>query len=264
MSVTRYRRLLWVQTRASFLQSMQYRVDFVVAGLMSFFWLGWHLIPLLVVFGQRSTIAGWTFHEALVLIGWFTVLRGILDGAINPALVDTVDRIRTGSFDYVLLKPADALFLVSTSRLMPWKVVDVLGGLGLVLYALARLGRWPDLADAAAAVVIMFAGILMLYSLWVLVICAAFWVVRLDNLTYMFSAVFDAARWPIQVFRGFWRFLFTFVLPLAVMTTYPAMALLSRLDLATGVAALAGAVLQAVITRAAWHVAVARYTSASS
>ena len=34
---------------------------------------------------------------------------------INPSLIEVTERIRTGAFDYVLLKPADAQFLVSTT-----------------------------------------------------------------------------------------------------------------------------------------------------
>lgn len=260
----RYGRLLWVQTRASLAQSMQYRVDFLIQGAMSIFWLGWHLIPLLILFRVRTEVAGWDFNGALVVIGWFTALRGVLDGVINPSLIDTVEKIRTGTFDYVLLKPADAQFLVSTARFQPWKVVDVLGGLGLVAIAFVRMGRAPALEDVALAAAMMLAGVLVLYSLWILIISIAFWVVRLDNLTFMFSAVFDAARWPIQIFRGVWRFLFTFVLPLAVMTTYPAMAMLGTLEASTAGWALGGAVAFAGIARLVWRVAIRTYTSASS
>jgi len=264
MIAARYSRLLWVQARASFAQSMQYRVDFIIQGFMSIFWLGWHLIPLLVLFNVRNTVAGWDFDSALIVIGWFTVLRGVLDGAINPSLVDTVERIRTGTLDYVLLKPADAQFLVSTARFQPWKVVDVLGGIGLVIYAFVRLGRTPPIEDIALSAIMMVAAVLVLYGLWMMVISASFWVVRLDNLTFMFSAVFDAARWPVHVFRGTWRFIFTFILPLAVMTTYPAMAILGKLSTQTALLSLAGAVALSAVSRAVWLVAVSKYTSASS
>jgi len=264
MIAARYGRLLWVQARASMAQSMQYRIDFLVQGFMSLFWLGWHLVPLLILYNVRDSVAGWDFDSALIVIGWFTALRGILDGAINPSLVDTVERIRMGTLDYVLLKPADAQFLVSTARFQPWKVVDLLGGIGLIAYAFTRIGRAPALADVGLAAVMMLASVLVLYALWMLVISAAFWVVRLDNLTFMFSAVFDAARWPIHVFRGVWRFLFTFVLPLAVMTTFPAMALLGTLSPRTAVLSLAGALAFTILARAVWLIAISKYTSASS
>lgn len=41
----------------------------------------------------------------------------------------------------------------------------------------------------------------------------------------------DAARWPSSVFRGVMHLVFTFVIPLALMTTFPARALLGTLSL---------------------------------
>ena len=87
---------------------------------------------------------------------------------------------------------------------------------------------------------------------------------RLDNLIYLFNSVFDAARWPASVFRGVWRVLFTFVVPLALMTTYPALALLGRLDAATAARALGGALAFVLLARAVWRRSIGHYRSASS
>jgi ABC-2 type transport system permease protein len=264
MTFARYARLFAVQLRTSVVVAMQYRSDFLIEGVISFFWLAANLIPLFILYHQRTTVAGWDFPSALVVIGFFTMLRGALEGAINPSLVDIVDRVRTGTFDFVLLKPCDAQFLVSTARFAPWKLIDVFGGLALVSYALHRLGRTPDVAHLAVAAVLFAGALFILYSLWILVISASFFVIRLDNLAYFFSALFDAARWPIQVFRGLFRLLFTFIIPLALMTTYPAMALLGRLSARTAVACILGALIFAALARMVWNSAIANYTSASS
>lgn len=260
----RYLRLLWVQARASMMVAMQYRADFVVQGAMSVYWLGFNLIPLLILYGQRDSVAGWDFGSALVVIGWFTVLRGILEGGINPSLVDVVERVRTGEFDFVLLKPADAQFLVSTARFAPWKLVDISGGIVVVSIAFAKLDKVPSPQHVALALAMLLCGAVVLYSLWILVISASFYVIRIDNLSYLFMSLFDAARWPVHVFRGIWRFLFTFVIPLALMTTYPAMAILGWLDVQTVLLSLLGSLVFAALARALWKGAIGSYTSASS
>ena len=260
----RYLRLLLVQTRTSLVSAMQYRADFLLEGVMSIYWIGWNLLPLLVLYDDRAMVAGWDRPSALVVIAWFVIIRGILEGWINPSLVDVVERLRMGSFDYVLLKPADAQFLVSTSRFVPWHIVDVLGGFALMGWAFSDLGRGPAAIDVAAAAALLVAAVIAMYSLWILIVCAAFWVVRLDNLVFLFGAVFDAGRWPVQVFRGAWRFLFTFIIPLALMTTYPAMALLGSLDGRTALLSLGGALVFAALARTLWKLAIRNYTSASS
>ena len=85
------------------------------------------------------------------------------------------------------------------------------------------------------AAVLLIVAVLLLYSIWILIVSASFWVVRVDNLSYLFQSLFDAGRWPIDVFDGVFRnvlrVIFTAVFPLALMTTYPAQALLGRLTL---------------------------------
>jgi ABC-2 type transport system permease protein len=262
--VRRYLRLLGVQVRASLTTSVQYRTEFLVQGGLSLFWSAWSLVPVLVLFGHRPTLAGWTLDEALVVMGWFVLMKGVLEGAVNPSLTTVVEHIRKGTLDFVLLKPADAQFLVSTAKFEPWRVVDGLAGLAIFAVAFHRLGRWPGAGQVGAALLLLGCASWVLYSLWILVISAAFHVVKVDNLSYLFSSIFDAARWPAPVFRGAWRILFTVLIPLAMMTTYPAEALLGRLAPLTAVLAAAGAGAFAVVSRAVWLHSVGRYTSASS
>jgi ABC-2 type transport system permease protein len=255
-------RLLGTQIRSSLLLGLQYRADFALDGLTGIFWTTSAILPLVVIFRSRSTIVGWSFGEALMVTGWFTFLEGVLEGAMNPSLTEVVEHIRKGTFDFVLLKPADAQFLVSTARLQPWRATNILAAAGIFAWGFRLLGRGPTLGSVASATVAMTAAVAVLYSLKTLAVSAAFYVVRIDNLTHLFDAVFDAARWPASIFRGAVRIVFTFVIPLALMTTYPARALLGTLPMGTLGLAVAGAVGALGLSRAVWTTAIARYTSA--
>lgn len=260
----RYLRLLGLGLGISLSLGMQYRWNFIVDGLVSILYTVLGVIPLYIAFHARPALNGWTYATALVVVGWFSLLKGILDGAINPSLLAVVDRIRQGTLDFVLLKPADAQFLVSTAKFEPWKVIDGLAALGIFAWAFHLLGRAPRGLDVLASLGLLACATLVLYSIWILVIAAAFWVVRLDNLAYLFNSVFDFARWPVSVFRGALRIVFTFVIPIGIMTTYPAEALLGTLSLQTALLAVAGALGFAVVSRTVWTRAIGRYTSASS
>jgi len=260
----RHLRLLAVQFRASLQASMQYRAEFLVQGAMSFFWMAWAVVPLLVVFGKRDRVAGWDLDQALVVLGWFLAMKGVLEGAVNPSLASVVEHIRKGTLDLVLLKPADAQFLVSTAKFAPWHVVDLAAGAGVIGWAFHRMGRVPGPGEIGAALLLTICAVAVLYSLWILVVSAAFFVVKVDNLSFLFLSIFDAARWPVSVFTGFFRVLFTVVIPLALMTTFPAEALLGRIRPATLVGAVAGSLAFVAAARVVWLRAIARYTSASS
>ena len=124
--------------------------------------------------------------------------------------------------------------------------------------------KLPAPSHVLAAAALLLCSAFTLYSIWILVVSAAFFVVKVDNLSFLFSSIFDAARWPISVFRGAWRVFFTFIVPLALMTTYPALALLGRLDLRTAAAAFLGAAAFGFFSRAVWTRSIGHYTSASS
>lgn len=259
----RYLRLLGLEFRLSLATAMQYRTDFLVDGVITTAGTAVGLVPLWVAFHGRP-VAGWSYESALVVVGCFTLLKAVLDGGVNPSLVAVVDMIRQGTLDFVLLKPVDAQFLVSTAKFLPWKALDVLLAAGLLVWAFRLLGRTPGLAQIAVAAALLLSAMVVLYSMWILVISVAFWVVRLDNLSYLFNSIFDFAHWPVSIFKGIWRFVFTFVIPLAIMTTYPAEALLGTLAPDTALLAIGGSLGFATLARAIWTRAIQRYTSASS
>ena len=263
--MTRYLRIAALQLRVNAAAGMAYRADFLLEGAMALLSLGLVLLPWIVLFGGgREQVAGWDRPSALMVMAYFIGVRAVLEGLISPSLVDLLERIRSGAFDYVLLKPVDAQALVSTSRCEPWQIFNLLFAIGLAAYAFTLRGHGPAPEDVGLGIALFVTGLLAMYALWIVCAAAGFWVVRLDNLTYLLGAIFDVARWPVQVFRGVWRVVFTFVIPVAVMTTFPAMALLGRLDAATALATLGGAVALLVASRLVWRLAIRSYTSASS
>jgi len=263
--MTRYLRLLAIQFRTSAATAMAYRANFLVEGVMSLAWMALTLLPLIIVFGERKTLGdGWDWPSALIVMAYFLAVRAVIEGTISPSLVDLVEKIRTGAFDYVLLKPIDAQAMISASHYEPWKVFDLLGALGLIVYAFWQRGYAPEPVDIVVGAALFGAGVLATYALYLLAAALSFWVVRLDNLMYLLGAIFDTARWPVQVFPTAWRFVFTFVIPVAVMTTFPAMALLGRLDAPAALATIGGALVLVAISRVVWRTAIRSYTSASS
>jgi ABC-2 type transport system permease protein len=260
----RYLHLAGVQLRISAAAAMQYRANFLIEGAMSLGYMALSLLPLGVLFGGRSSVAGWDLPSALIVMAYFIGVHAVIEGIVSPSLVDLVERIRNGAFDYVLLKPVDAQFMVSASRYEPWKIVDLLGAIGLTIYAFHLRGAPPAPADLATGMVLFLAGVLATYSLWLVCAATAFWVVRLDNLVYLLGSIFDVARWPVQIFRGMWRFVFTFVIPVALMTTFPAMAMLGKGSARLTLATIGGALIMLGVSRAMWRIAIRNYTSASS
>jgi len=91
----------------------------------------------------------------------------------------------------------------------------------------------------------------------------AFWFVSVENLSVLFDAVYEGARYPVTAYPGALRFVFVYLLPIAWTTTIPASALTGRLGPEIALAAAAVAALAFVLARLLWRVALRRYTGAS-
>jgi len=181
------------QLRASVAMALQYRLEFAVQGALALLWIAVTLFPLLVLFGNRPEVAGWTFAEMLVVLGWFVALKGVLEGTLSPSLMQVIEHVRKGTLDFVLLKPADAQLLVSLSKIEPWRLIDLLAAGGIFAIAFQRIGRPPGLTHVLLALVLLCGAILVLYSIAILVVSIAFIAVRVDNLLYLFIRVFGHA-----------------------------------------------------------------------
>jgi ABC-2 type transport system permease protein len=91
------------------------------------------------------------------------------------------------------------------------------------------------------------------------------WFVQIYNVTEVLRGLLDAGRFPIDAFPpGAYRFVFTFVIPVAFMTSVPAQVVLGQ----TVPAHLAGALVIGAalfgVSRAFFRFALRYYTSASS
>jgi ABC-2 type transport system permease protein len=260
--VRRYLRLLVIQLKAAALLSLQYRLDFAIQAVMALFWTASALVPLWVLFSMRTGVAGWSAHEALMVAGFFIALKGVLQGVIQPSLTNVVEHIRKGTLDFLLLKPVDAQFLLSTSKLDLPRVVDVIAGFALVAWSSAQAAQPPSASSLLLALAILVCATAILYGIWILVVSLAFKVVKIDNLSYLIVSTFDAARWPASVFRGALAFVFTFVVPLALMTTYPALALLGRIRPSQVLTSFLIAAVFLLVSRRVWLRSVRSYTGA--
>jgi ABC-2 type transport system permease protein len=263
-SLHRHLRLVAVQLRIRVLAALEYRAGFWTGGVLSLFWSFGGVIPLVVALEHRPDVAGWTPWALAMLIGCHMIVNGLFGAVVVPALFAAMEDIRTGALDYVLLRPVDALVSCLVADFQPWSLLETLLGLGLLVVAATAAQVSPAPLDLAMFVLVLGSGIVALYALAVLILSLAFRAMQLQNLAYLLESLLDFARWPISVFRGPLKAFFTFVIPFAIMTSYPPMALLGGLDPKAALGALATALVLAVLARSAWLRALRAYTSASS
>ncbi len=260
----RYLILLSTFYKNALLGELEYRANFVVNVLMSGFWLFWSVFGLQIYFNHTNAMGGWSYDEALVVVGLFFIGHGYMDAFLQPNISLIGDHIRLGTLDFILTKPVNSQFLASMRTISFWRLGDILLGFGIVALALARLHVSVTWSDALIFGLMLVAAAIMLYGIWMLLVTSAFWFVRVDNITELFSAFYEAARFPVSVYRGFMQILLTFIVPIAFITTFPAAALINKLEPQYALMAVALALALFVLSAAFWKFALRFYTSASS
>ena len=258
-------RVLRAYLSVGVLNLLQYRSDFAISLLNAVVNLITQLLALSVVFSATSNLRGWGPFDLLVLIGIHFFLSGLIGIVMRPSMEALMEGIRLGTFDFLLIKPADSQLLASTQVVAPKAATDVVVGVGVTLFAMTRLGLNLGPLEVVLFLVMLMAGLVIVYSFLLLLATCAFWFVKLENVLVIFQALFgNAGRWPVTIFPPWLRGFLTFVVPVAFAVTVPAQALTGQLDATTGLLAVAVAVVFLVGSRVFWLVALRRYTGASA
>lgn len=258
----RYLSVLKLFWGASVAAEMEYRANFIFASLSSFGNLAGSLFGLFLFYRTGYTFENWRWEEALVVMGTFTLLQGFSATFLAPNLSRIVVQIQEGTLDFVLLKPISSQFWLSVRTLSPWGFPDLIFGAIVIFYAGSRLGL--PASSYLNAIFPLFCGFVALYGLWFILGATSVWFVKIYNVTEVLRGLLEAGRFPMVAYPAAYRFFFTFIVPVAFLTTVPAQALLGR----TTTSFFWGSALLAVIFLLAsnlfWRFAMRFYTSASS
>lgn len=252
-------RLFWSTAIAT---ELEYRLNFLIATITSIANLVGSLFGLFLFYRTDYTFQGWSWQEAIIVLGLFTLLQGFSATFLVPNLNSIVKQVELGTLDFVLLKPISSQFWLSTKTLSPWGLPDLLFGLILIIYAGHNLGLvWYNYL---ASVIPLSFGIIILYSLWFMLGATSIWFVKINNVTEVLRGLLEAGRYPMVAYPAIYRFFFTFVIPVAFLTTVPAETMLNRSDLSWSLGAAALAVVLFAGSVFFWRFALRFYTSASS
>ena len=220
-----YLRLVAAFFWVSVINELAYRVNFVWQLFQSILSLGVSLAGLGVIFSYTETLGGWRPEEILALVGVYFLVGGFIGLVIQPGMEQFIESIRDGTFDFTLTKPEDAQFTVSIRRIEIWKLIDIVLGIIVLVIALIHLGEKLGVWQVGAFALMLIAGVLIVYSFFLILATLSFWFVRVENILVIFQSMYEAGRWPISLYPGWLRYGLTFIIPVAFATTIPAEAL---------------------------------------
>ncbi|VEP11536.1 conserved membrane hypothetical protein [Hyella patelloides LEGE 07179] len=260
--MSRYLQVLKLFWSTAIAAELEYRLNFAISAVTSTANLVGSIFSLFLFYRNGYTFQGWSWQEAIIVLGFFTLLQGFAATFLAPNLNKIVEQIEKGTLDFVLLKPISSQFWLSTRIVSPWGLPDLFFGIILIVYAGNQLGL--KLSGYLISLIPLSFGFVVLYSLWFLLGATSIWFVKIYNVTEVLRGLLEAGRYPIAAYPAVYRFFFTFIVPVAFLTTVPAEAMLGKTQFIWLFGAGVLALVLFLISIAFWQFALRFYTSASS
>ncbi|MEA4823378.1 MAG: ABC-2 family transporter protein [Clostridiaceae bacterium] len=247
--------------------------------LSSIEYRGWPLMFLQVLFvvvtDPLSTVLMFSRFGA---VGEWTVERMILVYALSVAsfgLAEVFCRgfdsfpwsmVRTGNFDRLLLRPCSLFTQAAASRFHLHRIVRPITCLAAVAWALRQMHVTLTPWDVLILLGALAGGFIMYSGVFILTSGLSFYTVKgLDWIYILTNASYQVTRVPQNYLPRVMRYAFTFLLPVLVISVYPASAVcgwgsptwLGTLALPAGAAFFA-------LSLVVWRIGVRHYTSTGS
>ncbi len=200
----------------------------------------------------------------LGLQGVFYVIQGFVAMFMSPSLNKTVEEVREGTFDYILVKPVPSQFIATTRRFVLWHITDIVLGVAVIAIAVGRLDDGVSAIGVALFLAMIVTGISIVYAIWLSLTTLVFWFVRIENVTMIFNLFYETGRYPVEIFPFWLRQALTFIFPVAFITTVPARAITGRETSWLTWAAPVVAIVAVLAASKFWRIGLSRYSSASS
>jgi len=264
--MNRYVAIYRLTARNSLIREMNFKLNFLLWMVVELLWFVGQLAFIEVLYGQVQDIAGWSKWQVVTLVGVHQIVSQLFQAIFYVNLAALPELVRTGRLDLMLTLPVDAQFAISTRQVSFDCLVNSLVGIGIVTFAMTKLGTVPSPMQLALFAAAVPFGVAVHYAVMFGLSCMSFWFIRAQSFIHGYFNLFHIGRYPEAVFRGVFRFIFTWLIPIILVSNVPAKILARPLESpVAGLATLATAtVIVLVGTRALWLLALRRYGSASS
>lgn len=213
-----YRKILAQDVKSK----LSYRADFLISTIGMIFTNAAGFVSYYILFSSFPSIDGWTYHEMLFLYGFSLV-------ALTPVqcLFDNNWNLRryvySGDFIKYCFRPIN-LFFYFMSEIFDIKGLGQLGvGIVTLIYAWAKLGIAVTPLILLELVGALLTASLFMIALLNLAAATCFWIINSGFVMVMANKFRDYARYPVTIFNKGFRFLFTFVIPIAFISYYPSL-----------------------------------------
>ncbi len=182
-------------------------------------------IGTLFLFRRFGGIGPWSMERMLLVYALAVTCFGLAE-SFSRGFDVFPWHIRSGNFDRMLLRPRPAFLSVLGSRFDIHRLARVVSGFVVIGWCLHRLGVVMTAGRAAMLLLALLGGYLAYTGVFVLTSGIAFFTIAALDWIYIFTnASYQVTRCPPELLPRWLYGVFTFLMPMLVVSYYPAAAL---------------------------------------
>ncbi len=218
---------------------------------------------IFVVVHSTNNLAGYNPHQVI----FFFLVFNIIDTSAQflfRAVYGFRPLVVRGEFDFYLTKPLPSFF----RPLFHW--ADVLDLVVLVplwifsIYFVFSRGLVGEPIHLVYFLILYLASLLIAFAFHLFVASVCVMTTEIDHMILVYRDLINMTRFPVDIYPQGIRWILTFVIPVAVMITVPAKALLGLVSFWGVMAVFIASLVLALASFKFWQFALTHYSSASS
>lgn len=260
----RYFKLFHELVKQSFMRAMAYRINFITVLLTNLTYFIVQLIFMDVIFREIDTVAGWSKYEMFFYIGTFAIIDALWVFGPFFNLLELPRLIRSGGFDTYLLKPVNSQFFASLRKIDVGSIMSAMAGIFMITYAAIRGNLTVSLTGILFYIIAIVFALIAEYSLYVILICLAFWLVKVDFAEIFHSIICYFSNKPADVYSGLIRKLLITLFPYGLLMTIATKTAISRVTSKEYIYGIMISTFFFILSFICWKVSIKKYGSASS
>lgn len=217
---------------------------------------------ILLIATKTSALSGYSLWQIILFFATFN----LIDTSVQFFFRE-VYRFRSyvvsGDFDYFLTKPLSPLFRALFGGSDVLDLPMLVGSIILTIIAINNLGGF-SIPGLVLYILLAGCGLIIALAFHVAVLSVGVLTTEVDNTIMIYRDLTNMGRFPIDIYRQPLRALITFVIPVGIMMTFPAKALIGILSPLLILFALAISLIFLWASLKFWQFALKNYTSVSS
>jgi ABC-2 type transport system permease protein len=223
--------------------------------------IAFFLFFLFSIFKHTDALAGYSLQEVALFFLTFNIVD-ILAQLFFRGIYGVRSLIREGDFDYFLIQPTNVLFRVAFHTVDFLDVITLLPVFAITYYLLREIGA--STIHVVLYAILVINGLLIAFAIHIAVASLAVLTQELENTIWIYRDLMTLGRFPSDIYDVAMRSIITFIIPVAVMVSFPAKAYLGKLSGPWMAQAFLMAATSVALSLLFWRFATRRYTSVSS